>query len=68
MHPVILFILVVLLRVQRDLKDSNIKPVTVIEVKFILYSFETSLQWTAPNLTIMHSFLYIWLSERGVGG
>ena len=29
----------------------------------MLYSSETSLQWAAPHLTLIHSFLYIRLSE-----
>ena len=49
----------------QESKDSNIKIVSVKEVLSILYSFETTLQWAAPHLNPMHSFLYIRLSKPG---
>ena len=49
----------------QESKDSNIKPVTVMDGESILCASETSLQWTAPHLTVMYSFPYIRLSEPG---
>ena len=43
----------------QEITDSNIKPVTVKELYSILYSSETSLQWAASHLTLLHTFLYI---------
>ena len=48
----------------QESKDSSIiKPVTVKEVYSRLPSPETSLQWGAPQLSLLHSFLYTRLSE-----
>ena len=66
----ICFILKVLIWIPTAVQESkewNIKPVMAKEVLSMLYSSETSLQWPAPHLALMHNLLYIRLSEPGGG-